>query len=102
MTFKDEAHKRRNQDDSWMQGLEDNNRLNNYSLFLLDGDFEYWQPLVYMDKNTVEYKIRLLRSLWIQNRFTEFKSRAWEGLDNQIKELVLFLKQKKLKWTGDF
>ena len=80
-------------------------RFDCYGLFLEDGDFEKWQPVCYMDKNSEKFrnlkneaeKIPLVetpekeaRRLWIMLRFEVFQSKNYKLLE---KELNRFIKQ---------
>lgn len=64
-----------------------------YAQFLHDGDFEKFQPATTMDHNSREFLELALeaqkeyyRALWIQNRFTIYRSPQWELLDSKLFE----------------
>lgn len=84
-----------NQEESWFDVTSDE-RCEEYSNFLEEGDFEYFQPCCYMDRNTSEFKRKLLRALWIINRFTEWKGTDWKQIN--VKRSGLYPDVVKYKW----
>lgn len=78
-----------------------------YSKFLLDGDFDYWQPCCYPECDPAEYnskyneaqelkvdysskipvKIQQYRILWIKNRFPSWCSKEWVDRDYELMDL---------------
>jgi len=55
-------------------------RIEYYSKFLEDGDFEYWQPVCYMDLDDPERVRRFKRFLWIATRFPKWHSDIWNKI----------------------
>ena len=78
-----------NQEESFYDEFD--TRLEYYSKFLEDGDFEYWEPICFMDRNTPEFRRKLMRALWIINRFTEWKGTNWKQLNMKIKALQPYI-----------
>jgi len=67
--------------------------ISDYSMFLEDGDYEYWTPVTQgMNQHDYEYRKKLCRFLWILSRFPEYKSRDWEFLLGIKDEVVLWLR----------
>ncbi len=62
-------------------------RFNSYSEFLEDGDFEYWQPVCYMDLNDAEKVRKFKRFQWIAMRFPKWQSEIWTALARYDKRL---------------
>jgi len=72
--------------------------ISDYSMFLEDGDYEYWTPVTQgMDQDSYEYKVKICRFLWILSRFPEYKSRDWEFLLAIKDKLVFFLRECEAK-----
>ena len=59
----------------WEYGVFDD-RIDRYSLFLRDGDFDQYMPYIYNTNSPkkVVYQRELVRSLWIRSRFCELGS----------------------------
>lgn len=81
-------------------GLSETDRIESYSMFLQDGDFEKWQPVCYMDKTSDEFlnlkaeaddipestdPVIELRRLWVLNRFTIYQKGEWKRLRDLCK-----------------
>ena len=73
--------------------------LENYGMFLQEGDFEKWQPVCYMDKESEEFlKLRdeanripesddpesEARRYWILMRFPKYQEAEWDKLKDKI------------------
>jgi len=65
----------------------DNDRAEEYSKFLHDGDFEKYQPNCYLDRMSKEYlqacleaEREMLRAIWIRNRLTTYLSPDWNEM----------------------
>lgn len=63
-------------------------RMNTYSKFLQEGDFEEWQQYCYIDKDSPEFKIAKVRALWIMSRFEVYCSIEWKKLLVEKNELI--------------
>lgn len=74
-------------------------RFEEYSLFLHEGDFEKWQPVCYMDKNSDEFnrlkeeaqripesndKVSEARRYWILMRFPIYQEDEWKVLRDKL------------------
>jgi len=62
-----------------------------YALFLHEGDFEKFQPYCYMKKHTDEYykgcliaEQELTRALWIRQRFTTYLDIDWQEINSRF------------------
>ena len=79
-------------------------RMNAYSLFLEEGDFEKFQPVCYMDRHSKEFlklkddatlipisndSVKETRRLWILNRFTDYQSEEWITLRDKYYENII-------------
>jgi hypothetical protein len=77
---------------AWTGGGNDSDilqqkRLEIYGELLHEGDFEYYQPFCYADKNSIHYKKEKLRAMWIRMRFCEFGSEEWSTLQEEFRRL---------------
>jgi len=95
-----------------------NERLERYGNILHDGDFEYWQPCCYMDKNSdewkqkkkeadslkfesklninsIRYKAEELRTMWIKSRFFEYQSSEWLDWEHEFVKLYEEIRDPK-------
>jgi len=68
-----------------------NDRLEEYSKFLHEGDFEKYQPNCYLDRMSKRYLIaccdaerEMLRAIWIRNRLTTYLSPDWNEMCMQV------------------
>lgn len=79
-------------------------RLEEYGLYLDEGDFEKFQPACYMDKNSTEFlklkenaklipisdePVKETRRLWILNRFTYYQSEEWIELRDKKYDTII-------------
>jgi len=69
----------------------DNDRAEEYSNFLHDGDFEKYQGNCYLDRMSKEYLIacqesekEMLRAVWIRNRLTTYLSPEWHECCSKV------------------
>ena len=75
-----------------------NTRMNNYGLYLEDGDFEYWMPACVIDKDTPEYRRKCMRMLWILSRFTEWGEMDWAFVVGEYEVLLKLVEEDKTNW----
>jgi len=85
--------------------------MNQYSIYLHDGDFEKYQPNINLNPHTREYLIQALdaereltRALWIMNRLTRYGDVHWTLLNKEVAthyEMILYY-QKQIKAYDDF
>jgi len=65
-----------------------------YSKFCEPDDWDYWMPITRgMNKDSVEYKVKLCRALWILSRFPEYETKDWVFLMEAQNALVLWLRE---------
>ena len=69
-------------------------RPDRYGLFQSEDDFEYWQPVTTMDKNTPEYRIKYLRMLWIISRFPEWGEMEWAFMMTEYEALMKIVREE--------
>ena len=94
MSSKTKTIKQR-QDHDWFQGDTDE-RMENYSKFLHDGDFELFQPVCYINQEAKDsarenFTKELTRALWIRMRLCVINSK-----EHQYYSKLLGVEFKKL------
>lgn len=71
-----------------------------YAEFLRFNDFETWQPFVYLNMDSEDFRLgavaaqrEFMRALWILQRFNKFQSPEWYRLGDKIHENWRLLKR---------
>lgn len=97
----------------WNDGWDiQKDRAEVYGEFLKDNDFETWQPICYMEHDSVEFREgqinaqrEYLRGLWILNRCTIYASAPWYQLCDRICENWRILErmiESNRKWKDGY